>query len=177
MFKFANFLSKPYLYIGNRKPNDVNHLIDKLRLYTAIQVFRIFYFFSKKNGALFLEGKCYQSLGNYEKALNLFKKTWETTEFNPTLFKEIGTMCLKLHKYEEGLRFAQKEVSENPNDCGALTNFAIFSLMIGRINEAFQIVSQAARLEEKSTKPLFEYIKSIKDGTKPIPKIWTSNLV
>lgn len=112
--RWAYKLSKPFLYLEGKVPEGRNTRRGKLFLLLAILLYRMSYCFNKKNGAIFFVAKCYQSLGNHEKALRFLKLTWETAAFSPILFKELGTTCLRLGKYEEGLQFAQKEVSEYP---------------------------------------------------------------
>ena len=66
IFQCANKLAECYLFIGARKAKEANNFVAQSRLYLAIVLYKLSYKFDRKNGALFLVAKCYQSLGNFD---------------------------------------------------------------------------------------------------------------
>jgi len=145
---FASFLSKPYLYVGNSPRRNPTSLVARFRLETAINLYLIDYNRKKDSAALFFIAKCFQSLENFEEALNYFKKVWEVSPFNQILFKEICTTCLKMADYEEGLRFALKEVSQFPNNPESKANLAYFLLKNNREDDAIRVSNEAYEMDK-----------------------------
>ncbi len=146
IWTLASFLSKPYLHIQVRSSGNPRSIMGRLRLKTAIFLYDIVYKSKGQDGALFFAGKCYQSLEDHSKALEFFKKAWETASFSPVLFKEIGTTCLELKRYDEGLQYALKEVSQFPNDADSHANLALFLCHLGRMQEASEEIQRAKAL-------------------------------
>ena len=142
LLQLGNNVAKPYLFIGGLPKRKPNSFLGKLRLRIAIKIFLKEYNRSQESRVLFLLGKCFQSLKNHEEALNYFRKVWDIDPFNPILFKEISTTCLELGKYEEGLRYAQKEVSEFPDNPESRANLAFFLFKNDRLTEARKMIKE-----------------------------------
>lgn len=140
-------LSKSYLFIGGEPKKSPQKLIAKVHLYISIKLFQVSYSQNRLNGALFYVGKCFQSLNDHENALKYFKRAWDTDPFNSILCKEIGTTCLKMESYEEGLQYALKEVSQFPNDSEAKANLAFFLYKNNRLKEAKKVSSEAKNMD------------------------------
>lgn len=142
LLKLGNFLAKSYLFIGGPPKKDPNTVLGKLRLQLSINILFKEYNRTQNNRVLFLLGKCYQSLENHEEALNCFKTVWDAVPFSPILFKEISTSCLRLDKFEEGLQYAQREVSEYPDNPESKANLAFFLFKNDKLDEARQLIKQ-----------------------------------
>lgn len=173
IWEYAGNLSSPYLYIGSNMPQKITYPIDKWKLSTAIRLYGIHYFIDRnKNGALLFTGKCYQSLCNHKIALRYFKKLWETDPFNSICFKEIGTECLALERYEEGLQYAIKEVSQYPKNADSHANLSLLLLLSKKIDEAYNAIQRAKEIDNKSSfvNDIYQYVSDVKLGKKPIPK-------
>ena len=104
----------------------------------------------KANGSLFFIGKCYQALGNHRMALRYFKNAWDTDSYNAILFKEIGTECMASGQYEEGLRYALKEVSEYSNNGESVAQLAQLLLLNNKTEEARATILRAKALDDKN---------------------------
>lgn len=172
IWKGANKLCYPYLFIGNIKPKEINSIVDKLKLHFAVNLFNMHYHMdNSKNGSLLFAGKCYQSLGDHKIALEYFKKLWETDPYNLISFKEIGTECLTLEEYEEGLRYALKEVSQYPKNADSNAQLALLLLLSKRVDEAYNSIRRAKELDDKSSlvNDIYNFISEVKAGKKPIP--------
>ena len=173
LWKCAGKLSYPYLFVGSNIPQKINYPIDKWRLNTAIRLYGAHYLMDRtKNGALLFIGKCYQSLGSHEKALEYFKKLWETDPFNSICFKEIGTECQSLERYEEGLQYAIKEVSQYPKDLEARANMSVLLLLSKKVDEAYSVIQKAREMDSNSSiiNGIYSYVSDVKIGKKPVPE-------
>lgn len=168
----ANSLCKPYLHIGTSIPAPVRLPSERFVLKMAINLFKFYYKREpSKNGALLFIGKCYQALKNHEKALEYLKKLWDTDPYNAICFREIGTECLSLGRYEEGLQYALKETSQYPNNADSQANLALILLLLKRLPEADEVIERARKIDEKSqfVDGIYKYIKDVKMGNKPFP--------
>lgn len=150
-WQIAHQLSKPYLFIGGTPKKNPRTLWAKAILKIVIVLFRIHYKHNRQNGALFFIAKCFQSLGNFEKALDYFKKAWETDPFNPILCKEIGTCCLELERFEEGLKYALKEVSQFPSNPESRANLAYFLYKNNRFEEGKKVMQEAYNMDKNNS--------------------------
>lgn len=155
-WRWANFLSRPYLFIGGAPKKNPLSVVGRLRLSLAIKLYCYSYNHDKKNGALFFTGKCFQSLKNFTRALEYFEKTWETDPSNLILFKEIGTTCLKMKNFDVGLRYALKEASEFSNNEESKANLALFLLKNNRMAEAEKVIKEACDINPENP-----YVKDI----------------
>lgn len=59
-----------------------------------------------------LEGQCASSYGNYEKAMQIFKKGWENTK-DPAFISEICEMYISQNKYDEALSYARQGIGDD----------------------------------------------------------------
>ncbi len=159
LWKIASRIADPYVDVQGRAPQSSLSLIGGIRLKIAINLLKRLSRKSKGDTSLFLLGKCYQALGNYEQALIHFKRTWETSAFSPILLKEICTACLDLEKYEEGLQYALKEVSEFPRNAEAKANLAYFLYKNNRNDEAKKVVAEAYEMDKGN-----QYVSRIYNG-------------
>ena len=156
IWKIANYLAKPYLFISGSPIKKPRTSFAMMRLYLAIQLFQYHYNKEKKNGALLLIAKCYQSMEKLDDSFKYLKLAWETDPFNSVLFKEIGTCCLNLQKFDEGLRYALKEVSQFPSNPEAKANLAYFLYKNNRLGEAKKVIDEAIQLDNSN-----QYVNNI----------------
>jgi len=167
----ANAITRPYIYIETSEGKEAKNMIKTRFLKAAIHLYKFHYKNMKNNGDLFFIGKSYQALDDHSKALEYFKKVWETAAYSPVCFKEIGTECLILENYEEALSFALKEVSQFPGQAESRAHLALVLTYLKRVDAAYEEIQRARSMGESPyVMNIFNLISDIKSGKKPIPE-------
>src|SRR5205823_1792956 len=116
------------------------------RLDEAISLFDEVVRINPKNwAALWLLGKVYQRLGEYEKGLAAFARSHEIRPDQPDVAREASIAAMDLGRPEEAVVYCEQALRAEPDDPGLRANLALALLFSGKPQEAHAVAEEALR--------------------------------
>ena len=94
---------------------------------------------------LFLQGKAWQLLGEYEKALPYFENALEQDPGHGDLINEMAVVLIELSRFEDADKALRRGIKANPEHQALLGNQVILAILRGPIKHA---ISYGRRFEE-----------------------------
>jgi tetratricopeptide (TPR) repeat protein len=92
-------------------------------------------------------GQRYQQQGEYQKAIDHYKKAIAMRPTFYNAYNNLATCYGELKMYDEAIAALQKCISLKPDDYYAMSNLAVVMIQTGRLPEALRFAEQAVRTE------------------------------
>lgn len=99
-------------------------------------------------------GFCHQSLKEYDKALEYYKKAEILNPDNSWLIKKIAVCHKNLMQYDEAASYYERAIEKNSSNLNLVMNLGHCYLQSGNIPEALKCYYKVEYLDEKSTRAL-----------------------
>ena len=116
-------------------------------------------------------GKALQRLGQHEESMTWFMEALRQEPENPTIAKEAANAAFELGQFDIGISVLRPATVQKPTDPVLHYDLAIHLLLSGRPKEAYDSLSQAARLEaHRSTSRMISYVERILSGQATCPR-------
>ena len=116
-------------------------------------------------------GKALQRLGEHRDAMSHLSQALLLEPDNPTIAKEAANEALALGEYQTGIAFLRPAVASRPDDPVLHYNLGIQLLLAGKVRDAFNEVTEAARLEaHPATGALLDLIEDVLAGRRRQPR-------
>lgn len=121
--------------------------------------------------ACWLLGMSFRALGEHERALDRFRRTYAVRPDNPDVGREYAAQCFIVGSAEEGVRISREVHARFPDDAGLQSNLALALLIGGDLDEAHSVAAAAHQRDpaDPITKNLLDYIGAVRAGRKPRP--------
>jgi tetratricopeptide (TPR) repeat protein len=120
---------------------------------------------------MWLLGKVYQRLGQYDQALEWFSRAHRVNPGQPDVAREAAIAAMDLGRPEEAIPFCERALESSPNDAGLRANLAVALLFSEKPAEALPVAQQALRQdpEDTITADVIRIIEEVLGGTRPCP--------
>jgi tetratricopeptide (TPR) repeat protein len=121
--------------------------------------------------AMWLLGKIYQRLGDYERGLGWFAWAHRVNPVQPDAAREASIAAMELGRSEEAIPFCERAIEAKPEDPGLKANLALALLFSEKPTEARTIAKEALRRDpaDATTAYLARIIDEVIDGKRPCP--------
>lgn len=121
--------------------------------------------------ALWLMGKLFQRLRDYETSLIFFSRAISCSPNNGDVFREASISALELGRIAESVEYATRATEIEPNEPGLVANLALVLLVCGKVQEAAAAVELARVLNGTDTKikRLAKVIRDVAEGKRECP--------
>jgi tetratricopeptide (TPR) repeat protein len=122
--------------------------------------------------AMWLLGKVYQRLEDYDQGLQWFARAHRVNPDQPDVAREAAIAAMDLGRPEEGLPYCERAVESRPDDPGLRANLALALLFAGRPAEARTAAEDALRRDpdDEITAQIVRIIGDVLDGRRPCPR-------
>jgi tetratricopeptide (TPR) repeat protein len=136
LYKEAWGLIEGLLLFGDKGPG----LLDapsRQRLEQAIPLFEEVVHIRPSNwAAMWLLGKVYQRLGDYERGLDWFARSHRVNPDHPDVAREASIAAMDAGRPEEAVGYCERALEASPDDAGLRANLALALLFSGKPAEA-----------------------------------------
>lgn len=121
--------------------------------------------------AMWLLGKVYQRLDEYEHGLAWFARAHRVNPDQPDVAREAAIAAMDLGRPEEAILFCGRAIETDPDDPGLRANLALALLFSGKPGEAPAVAQEALARDptDKITAHLVRIIEEVLGGTRPCP--------
>jgi tetratricopeptide (TPR) repeat protein len=121
--------------------------------------------------AMWLLGKIYQRLGDYEHGLAWFSRAHRVNPDQPDVAREASIAAMDLRRSEEAIAFCERAIEATPNDPGLRANLALALLFSGKPGEARTVAQEALARDpaDQITTQIVRIIEEVLGGTRPCP--------
>jgi tetratricopeptide (TPR) repeat protein len=121
--------------------------------------------------AMWLLGKTYQRLGDYERALPWFSRAHRVNPDHPDMAREASIAAMEVGRPEEAVPFCDRALAAKPDDPGLRANLALALLFSGRPGEAQAVAGEALRRDpaDEITAQIVRIIDEVLSGARPCP--------
>lgn len=121
--------------------------------------------------AMWLLGKVYQRLVNYEQSLNWFARAHRVNPEQVDVAREASIAAMEVGRPAEAIPFCECAIENNPNDPGLRANFALALLFSERPLEARHVAAEALQRDpaDAITAQIVRFITEVLDGKRPCP--------
>ncbi|MGH7173961.1 MAG: tetratricopeptide repeat protein [Gemmataceae bacterium] len=159
------------ILVHNKEPGELDPGCRK-RLRDAIPLFVEVVRINPGNWAtMWLLGKVYQRLGEYEQGLAWFSRAHRVNPDQADVAREAAIAAMDLGRPEEAISFCSRAIEVKPDDPGLRANLALALLFAGKPAEARPIAQEALAQDpvDKITAYLMQVIEGVLGGTRPCP--------
>ncbi len=171
LYQQACGLIKDRIILGNAPPGPLDAQTRKA-LEDAIGLFVEVVRINPGNwAAMWLLGKVYQRLGDYEPGLAWFARAHRVNPDQPDVAREAAIAAMDLGRPEEAIAFCERAIEANPDDAGLRANLALALLFSGKPEEA-RTVAQDAQARDPAdaiTGHLVRIIEEVVGGRRACP--------
>lgn len=121
--------------------------------------------------AMWLVGKGYQRLRDFENALKWFAQSHEINPNHPDVSREAAIAAMQLSRPEEAIRFCERAIEANPNDPGLRANLALATLFAGDAKAAALLAADALRRDpnDEITRRIADVCRDVITGKRACP--------
>jgi Flp pilus assembly protein TadD len=121
--------------------------------------------------AMWLVGKAYQRLQEFDQALEWFSRAHSVNPVQPDVSREAALAAMELGRPSEAIAFCKKAIEFKPSDPGLLANLALATLLSGDVKGADTIVQDALRRDpsDQITRRLADVCRAVLAGERPCP--------
>jgi tetratricopeptide (TPR) repeat protein len=171
LYRQACQLIDGLLLLGNKTPAPLDPSQRK-RLEEAIPLFVEVVRINPGNwAAMWVLGKVYQRLEEYEDGLNWFARAHRVNPDQPDVAREASIAALELGRPEEAIPFCERAIEANPEDAGLRANLALALLFSGKPREAHAVAREALGKDpaDAITARIVGVIEEVVNGTRPCP--------
>ena len=102
-----------------------------------------------------MTGNAYFNLGQYNQAINFYKKAIEIDDTFYQAYYELGTTYNKLENYEEALKFYNITIKLKPGFSDAYNGKANVLAGLKKYNEAIEFYNEAFKLNSSDALPIY----------------------
>ncbi len=95
-----------------------------------------------------------QQAGEYEKAIFFLEEAYHDTQTTSLLY-ELGYCCSKIDKYEEGIKYYEQYLNDDPLNSAVWYNLGINYNLIGQADKAIDAYDYAIALQETLDQAIF----------------------
>ena len=120
------------------------NLRDKILIYLSLRDFNKCLRWKPNHWpSMFLKGKIYQRLGDFNKALNLFEQAYSIEKFNTDILREAALTCIHIDNPEKAIFYDTEALKLKPDDYALLGNFAMHLLLNFKDQESLETIEKA----------------------------------
>jgi tetratricopeptide (TPR) repeat protein len=159
------------IILNNQAPGPLDPPQRK-RLEEAISLFVEVVGINPQNWAvMWLLGKVYQRLGEYEHGLAWFSRAHRVHPDQPDVAREASIAAMDLGRPEEAIPFCERAIAANPEDPGLRANLAVALLFSGKPAEARAVAQEALARDpaDAITAQIVRITEQVLAGTRPCP--------
>jgi tetratricopeptide (TPR) repeat protein len=171
LYMQGNKLIEGLMIVGSREPGPLSSH-QRRRLEDAIERFVEVVRINPANwAAMWLLGKIYQRLSEYEQALAWFSRAHRISPDQPDVAREASIAAMELGQPGEAIPFCERAIEAKPDDPGLRANLALALLFSGKPAEA-QVVAKEALAQNPAdgiTSYIVKIIKEVLDGRQSCP--------
>ncbi len=171
LYQQACSLSQGLIIVDNQAPGPLDRQ-SRQRLEDAIALFVQVVEINPANwNAMWLLGKIYQRLGEYDRGLAWFARAHRLNPDQPDVAREAAIAAMDLGRPEEAIPFCQRALEAKPNDPGLRANLAVALLFSGKPAQAREAAQDAQTRDpaDKITAAIVRIIEEVLRGTRPCP--------
>ena len=161
------------LVILDGQPRNKPGFFGKRRLRKSVQLFEQVIQLNPKNWqSMFFIGKNFQSLGEFQQALDWFMRAHNIVPENPSVAKEIGLVAAQIGRHDIAIPVMESVAQLNPKDAALHFNLGLSCLMSKRLELAHRAFAQAVELEPQQilNRKLLNLTIDVETGKRPCPK-------
>lgn len=121
--------------------------------------------------AMWLMGKGFQRLGDFENALRWFAQAHEINPTHPDVLREAAIAAMELGRPNEAVPFCERAIEAKPNDPGLRANLALATLFCGDAARAESLAAEALRRDpdDNITRRIADVCRDVLLGKRPCP--------
>jgi tetratricopeptide (TPR) repeat protein len=171
LYKQACRLIEGLILLSNEEPQPLDPL-QRQRLEDAIPLFIEVVAINPGNwAAMWMLGKVYQRLGEYQHGLTWFSRAHRVNSDQPDVAREASIAAMDLGRAEEAIPFCERAIETNPDDAGLRANLALALLFSGKPGEARTVAQEALARDpaDKITAHIVRIIEEVVGGNRPCP--------
>jgi hypothetical protein len=171
LYNHACALVKGLILIHGQTPKELDQ-DDRRRLMEAIALFSEVVRINPGNwAAMWLLGKVYQRLSDYEQGLQWFSRAHRVNPDNPDIAREAAIAAMEVGRPEEAVPFCERAIETKPDDPGLRANLAVALLFSGKPAEARKAADEALQRDpmDKITSGIVRIIDQVVAGKRPCP--------
>jgi len=118
-------------------------------------------------------GKIYERLGEYEHALDYFDEAYKVCTVESSIPREACRMALELQDHERALDYSNIALAIAPDDWSLWSNKALIQILMNRLDDALDSITEARRIDATHTIPrnIAILIDLIKQGRVDPPRV------
>lgn len=122
--------------------------------------------------AMWLVGKAYQRLNEFESALKWFSRGHNVNPLHPDVAREAAIAAMELGRPTEAIGFCEKAIASKPQDPGLRANLALATLFSGDAKKAASVADEALRQDpsDKITRRIAELCEEVLAGKRSCPR-------
>jgi hypothetical protein len=159
------------IILDNQAPGELDPR-SRQRLQDAIAAFDEVVRINPGNwNAMWLLGKVYQRLGDYDRGLQWFSRAHRVNPDQADVAREAAIAAMDLGRPEEAIPFCERAIEAKPDDPGLRANLALALLFSAKPDEAQAVAQEALRRDpgDKITAQIVRIIAEVLDGTRSCP--------
>lgn len=171
LYQQGRDLVQELILIHGQPPTELTS-ITRQRLTDAIGLFEEVVRINPGNWpAMWLLGKIYQRLDDYERGLEWFSRSHRVNPDHPDVAREAAIAAMELGRPVEAVGYCQRALEAEPDDPGLYANLALALLFSGKPTEAQATVREALRrdLGDQITARIGTIIEEVLAGSRPCP--------
>ncbi len=171
LYQQATGLIKGLIHTGDTEPGPLD-ADSRRRLEQAIPLFEEVVQIRPGNwAAMWLLGKVYQRLGEYERGLDWFTRSHRVNPDHPDVAREASIAAMDAGQPEQAIEFCRRAIDAQPDDAGLRANLALATLFSGKPAEARDIAADALRRnpDDQITAQIVAIIEEVVSGVRPCP--------
>jgi Flp pilus assembly protein TadD len=121
--------------------------------------------------AMWLLGKIYQRLEDFDRSLKWFSRAHRVNPDQPNVAREAAISALELGRPEQAIAFCERAIEAKPDDAGLRGNLALALLFSNRPDEARTVAGEALRRDptDEITTRIARIIDDVLGGSRPCP--------
>ncbi|MDB5310580.1 MAG: hypothetical protein JWO38_4782 [Gemmataceae bacterium] len=121
--------------------------------------------------AMWLLGKVYQRLGDFERGFPWFARAHRVNPDQPDVAREAAIAAMDLGRSEEAIAFCERAIEAKPDDPGLRANLALALLFSGKPREARAVVQEALAQDpaDTITAHIVRIIEEVLNGKRTCP--------
>ncbi len=171
LYQQACDLIKGLIILDNQTPAPLD-ATNRQRLDDASARFREVVRINPKNwSAMWLLGKVYQRLEDYEQGLHWFARAHRVNPDHPDVAREAAIAAMDAGRPDEAIPFCERAIESAPDDPGLRANLALAMLFSNKPYEAEKVARAALARDpgDAITGNLVRIITEVLNGTRPCP--------
>ncbi len=171
LYQQACSLIEGLIILGNQAPGTLEPN-QRRRLEDAVPLFAEVVQINPANWpAMWLLGKVYQRLGEYESGFRWFARAHRVNPEQPDVAREAAIAAMDLGRPEEAIPFCERGIEAKPDDPGLRANLAVALLFSGKPAEANTVARDALARDpaDQITTQIVRIIDEVLSGKRPCP--------